>query len=275
MEHKTIRYFRPSGLGGVELLSCPDIGFDFPPHFHQAYCIWLNRSGGERYSQRGFTDTLQPESFSIVAPGQVHANRSLGDSGRNLMTFYVQPGQLDSVLRQMDGASSATLEFQSRFYRDPECVDLLVELFGTLQQSNSDLEMESAFLEVFSLLSRRHAVAKTQDLPVGREKARVRRIIALLQDRLAENVSLAELAECFDCTPFHLIRFFKKESGLTPYAYLLRLRLERARELICQGRPLADAALDAGFADQSHLNRHFKALYGIPPGQFRRQMLHG
>src|SRR6266567_643142 len=143
MEHKTIRYFRPSGLSGVELLSCPDIGFDFPPHFHQAYCIWLNRSGGERYSQRGYTDILQPGSFSIVAPGQVHANRSLGDSGRNLMTFYVQPDQLQSVLRQMDGASSATLEFQSRFYRDAECVDLLVELFGILQQSNSDLEMES------------------------------------------------------------------------------------------------------------------------------------
>lgn len=101
----------------------------------------------------------------------------------------------------------------------------------------------------------------------------MRRVIALFHDQLAENISLNDLAERFDCTPFHLIRFFKKESGLTPYAYLLRLRLERARELISQGRPLVDTALETGFADQSHLTRHFKALYGIPPGEFKRQIL--
>ena len=270
-----IHYFRPFGFNEIELLSCLDVSFNFPAHFHHTYCIWFNRSGGEQYTQRGSTNILQSASFSIVAPGEVHANRTIDYSTRSLMTFYVQPALLQSVIRQLGSITSASVEFKSGFYRDPECLELLARLFGTLQYSTSALEKESALLETFFLLTGRHAVTKTQESAIGNEKTRVRRVIDLLQDRLAEDISLNELAECFNCTPFHLIRFFKKESGLTPYAYLLRLRLERARELICQGRALVDTALETGFADQSHLTRHFKTLYGIPPGVFKRQILSG
>lgn len=273
MKKAGINYFRPAGLRGVELLSCPDAGFDFPPHFHQAYCIWFNTSGGEHYSHRGQTDILQPGRFGIVAPGDVHANRSVGHSARSLMTFYVQNDRLQSIYRQVGAASSAGMEFKSRFYRDPECLESLVRLFATLRNSPAALEQESAFLEVFGLLARRHGLARTTEAAIGYEITRVRGIIDLFRERLAENISLTELARQFACTPYHLIRCFKKECGLTPYAYLLRLRLERARELIRRGRPLVDTALETGFADQSHLTRHFKAHYGISPGEFRRQIL--
>ena len=266
-------YFRPAELDGVELLSCPDAGFDFPPHFHHTYCIWFNPSGGEYYSYRGQSDILQPGCFGIFAPGEVHANRAVGHSARSLMTFYVQHDLLQTLIRQIGTASAAGMEFKSRFYRDPECLALLVRLFATLRNSPDALKKESAFLEVFSLLARRHGLARTQEAVIGNEARRVRGTIDLFQERLAENISLKELASQFTCTPFHLIRCFKKECGLTPYAYLLRLRLERARELIRKGRPLVDAALETGFSDQSHLTRHFKTHYGISPGIFRRQIL--
>ena len=272
MESARIRYFRPAGLSGVELLSCRDAGFAFPHHFHPAYCIWLNVHGGEHYSHRGNTDILQPGEFGIVAPGEVHANRAIDHTRRSLMTFYVQPERLQQIAAQLGGTSAAG-EFRSRFYRDPECLHLLVRLYDCLRHASSVLEKESAFLEVFSLLVRRHAVRSAQEVPVGTEKDRVRRVIEILHERRAQNISLEELARELACTPYHLIRFFKKATGLPPHAYLLHLRLEQARELIRQGSPLAAAALEAGFADQSHLSRHFKALYGITPGAYQRQSL--
>ena len=60
---------------------------------------------------------------------------------------------------------------------------------------------------------------------------------------------------------------------MSPHAYLVRLRLEHAGELIRRGRPLVDAALETGFSDQSHLTRLFKTHYGVTPGEFRRQIL--
>lgn len=273
METPRINYFKPVGLGGVELLSCPDAGFDFPPHFHQDYCIWFNTTGSEQYSRRGHTEILPPGSFGIVAPGDVHANWAVGHSARNLMTIYVQHALLQSVVRQIGTVTTASIEFQSRFYHDPESLKLLVRLFGILRTSLSTLEKESAFLDVFSLLVRRHGLTGTRESLIGNEATRVRGIIDLFRDRLAEDISLKDLARQFACTPYHLIRFFKKECGMSPHAYLVRLRLEHAGELIRRGRPLVDAALETGFSDQSHLTRLFKTHYGVTPGEFRRQIL--
>ncbi len=57
---------------------------------------------------------------------------------------------------------------------------------------------------------------------------------------------------------------------MSPYAYLLHRRLQLAKESIKKKKSLADAAMDAGFADQSHLSRRFKAAYGITLNQYRK-----
>jgi hypothetical protein len=61
MESARVTYFRPKGLDGLGLLTCPDVTYLFPPHFHHAYCIWLNSIGGEHYRHRGTSCILQPE----------------------------------------------------------------------------------------------------------------------------------------------------------------------------------------------------------------------
>lgn len=190
------------------------------------------------------------------------------------MTLYIHPDRLQALGEQVDGRPSFALDFASGFYRDAECLRRLVGLFAGLCHSPSQLEKESAFLEMFSLLAGRHALAKPQDMPAGGEKGRVQRLVELLHARLGERLSLEDLARELACTPFHLIRCFKKAQGLTPFAYLLRLRLEQARALIRRGRPLTAVALETGFSDQSHLTRKFKYFYGITPGEYRRQSLH-
>ena len=143
MEQSKIHYFRPSGLSGIELLSCLDVGFNFPAHFHQAYCIWFNKAGGEQFSQRGITSLLQSASFSIVAPGEVHANRTIDYSARSLMSFYLKPVLLQAVVQQFCTSNSTSVEFKSNFYHDTECLELLTQLFGILRHSESLLEKQN------------------------------------------------------------------------------------------------------------------------------------
>jgi AraC family transcriptional regulator len=71
-------------------------------------------------------------------------------------------------------------------------------------------------------------------------------------------------------SPFHMTRVFKRAMGVAPYQYLLQVRVTQARSLISaggDGRSLAEIATAVGFADQSHLTRHFKRILGITPGQ--------
>ena len=66
------------------------------------------------------------------------------------------------------------------------------------------------------------------------------------------------------------MRHFKAAYGTTPDRYRMLRRLDRARTAIGGGQPLADVAVAAGFADQSHLTRQFKAAYGMTPGRWQR-----
>jgi AraC-like DNA-binding protein len=67
---------------------------------------------------------------------------------------------------------------------------------------------------------------------------------------------------------FALARHFRAAFATSPHRYLLMRRLQRARAMIGAGEALSDAAFATGFADQSHLNRHFKKAYGMTPGQW-------
>jgi AraC-like DNA-binding protein len=90
---------------------------------------------------------------------------------------------------------------------------------------------------------------------------------------MAAPPSLQELADAVGANRFVLLRQFRHRVGLPPHAYVLRLRVDRARSLLARGADIADVAFLLGFSDQSHFSRLFKRVVGIPPGDYRRRVL--
>jgi AraC-like DNA-binding protein len=96
--------------------------------------------------------------------------------------------------------------------------------------------------------------------------AAIRRARELLDDDPAAPVTLTELACASGLSRFQVVRGFSRAFGLTPHAYLIQRRIDLARQLITSGVALSDAAAASGFADQSHMTRHFVRRFGFPPG---------
>lgn len=84
-----------------------------------------------------------------------------------------------------------------------------------------------------------------------------------------EDIGLEELARAAGVDRFRLTRAFKAAFGLAPHAYLVQLRLSRARRLLADGLSPAETAAALGFADQSHLGRWFRRAYGLTPAAYR------
>lgn len=97
---------------------------------------------------------------------------------------------------------------------------------------------------------------------------RLRAARDLLVDRLAENVTLAELAAAAGMDRFHFARQFKAVFGQPPHAYRLHMRLLSAQRALEHGRPVAEVAATSGFFDQSHLHRHFQRWFGLSPVRY-------
>jgi AraC-like DNA-binding protein len=93
----------------------------------------------------------------------------------------------------------------------------------------------------------------------------------LLHERIVDPPSLAELAAEVGTGQFAVLRAFRARFGMPPHAYLNQLRVRRACALLDAGTPAAQVAVAVGFADQSHLSRHFRRVVGVAPGRYQRK----
>ena len=90
--------------------------------------------------------------------------------------------------------------------------------------------------------------------------------------RLGEKITLQDIADAACMSRFHFARLFRHSTGYSPMQYLLLTRLEQAKALLRQGiTPISDIAAAIGFADQSHLTRHFRRAVGMTPLQYARR----
>jgi AraC-like DNA-binding protein len=112
----------------------------------------------------------------------------------------------------------------------------------------------------------RPATASAQDAP-QRTAARVPygTLVRHIRANILRRIVVEELAELAQLSVFQLFRAFRRERSMTPYRFVLEIRVQHAKDWLNAGATIAEAACQAGFADQSHLTRHFKRLTGMTP----------
>lgn len=101
----------------------------------------------------------------------------------------------------------------------------------------------------------------------------IRRALRHIERHFTEALYLDDLAALAGLSVCRFVTVFRRQVGLTPHRFVCRQRVRYARTLLADGVPAAQAALEAGFFDQSHLSRHFKSVYGVTPGRYLREQV--
>jgi AraC-like DNA-binding protein len=131
------------------------------------------------------------------------------------------------------------------------------------------LEKEAAlheFMETFFERNTSDTVSNnTQDIPLLDHLESAKEYI---KQNVRENITVAELAKKASLSEYHFMRVFKHYTGMSPHAYLINQKINLAQKLLLSGAPIIDVALELGFVDQSHLNRHFRPIVTMSPGEF-------
>jgi AraC-like DNA-binding protein len=154
-------------------------------------------------------------------------------------------------------------------FPDPALSSAIVALHDAVADDAPALVQESLLVELIAH-AETHVDRDAEEL--ARDPIAVRRVKELIHDRHGESLTLDMLAEAAGISKFYLVRIFKRETGMPPHAFLNLVRVSRARALLAAGQSSAAVAVEVGFVDQSHLNRHFLRHVGITPGRFQRAL---
>ncbi len=251
----------------------PGSASEVPKQSHEEYqfCLSLDFPGEYRY--RGERHVVPVGSLSVIHPGEVHSSRDPHDreAPATYRVMYVDPAMIARVAAELTAREGISPFFPNPVIFDRGLSRAFLTLHESLDGPATRLEWDSRLLSVLSgLVSRYSEGCPSPMRPAGGERRAVRLVKEYLESSFVENVSLEELSALANLSPFHLARVFSAEVGLPPHAYQTQLRVARARDLILRGWPISKAAQETGFADQSHLTRHFKRLVGVPPGSYAR-----
>jgi len=270
---ETARLTRLSHVHNLELLTATYVTHIFPRHFHETFVIEIVETGVDEFYCRGRNHIANADSIVLINPLEVHTGRSAGKVPLVYRSMYPPVELLLEVAAELEGYNGDLPIFSSNVICDSSLAKYMLQAHYLLEQGGDPLELHSLLLSALSKLILRHAdKCKFYDFkPITNGSAPVRRAKEYLLENFSKNVTLELLAQVSGVSPFHLLRVFRSAFGLPPYEFLVNLRVERAKQLLTIGYPIAQVAFETGFYDQSHLTRHFKHIVGVTPGQYLKK----
>ena len=256
-------------LGGLQSLSAHYVNHYFAPHTHDTFAIGVFERGAARVRCEATPITVGVDDVLAINPGAVHSAGPASAEGWEYRAIYPSLELVDAVMAESGHRGP-------RYFAHPRIADRALaadvrRLMTELGRHRAPLALETLAVDVIHRLwshASRHELRPTA--PRRRTSAGLERARECMDAAPSEAPTLAQLAAEAHMSRYHFIRAFTERYGLTPYAYFLERRVERARRLLDGGERPVDVAMRCGFADQSHMIRHFKRIVGVTPGEYMK-----
>ena len=256
-------------LGGLELIEAVHRRPHFARHAHPTYALGVVRWGANRFRYRGAFHTAAAGTLCTVTPDEAHAVEPAGGAGFAYRCLYPPLALMRRAAESVRGRRIAGTLALPPVIEDPVTARSIEALFDAQEAGAPRLARETKLLALLARVVVRHARAPEPRSLTPPPAVALGRARDYLAAHGSQNVSLTDLAAVSGLDLFALVRGFSRAYGLPPHAWLVQERVRRAQALLRAGLPPAEVAAGVGFADQSHLNRHFKRILGITPGRYR------
>lgn len=248
---------------GLQRLAARFRGHAFDPHRHECYAIGITDGGVQSFRYRGAERASLRGQIMVIHPDEPHDGHAGVPSGFAYRMLYLDP----SLVQRALGGAGAPPFVPDVVADDAETTGILAEAFVDFPAPLEPLAADGIVARLADTLARRGDCERGRARG-PRARARVELARAFLAAECGRAIASSDLEGITGLDRFSLAREFRAVLGTSPHRYLVGRRLDLARTLIISGTGLADAAAAAGFVDQSHLTRHFKARYGVTPGRW-------
>lgn len=260
-------------IDGLEIIESNVHLHNYPGHLHDSLeVIWIQSGSGVVKCRSNVYECHAGEAI-VIGANEIHSGTCIGNEpfsfiGIQLPRTFLER-EFGSKRYLNDGTGTPVpIKVISR----EAASELLSQLLHELTYFN-DRQCSSDCLS--SLISSLFDLATTVNCPTFSKAYRhpvVDHAKSIIREQCVTGVNIHDLADVVRLDVRYLITLFKSGTGLTPHQFQIAIRVELARKLLQQNIPLKEVAVMTGFSDQSHLNRHFKRLYGYSPGIYKHSV---
>jgi AraC-like DNA-binding protein len=251
---------------GIEYFEARLQGHAYQKHRHDTYAICLVTTGVLAFDYRGTSEISTPGQVVVLHPDEVHDGYAATEKEFGYRQLYVEPALIFEAVQTMCSRPCSL-----PFVRTPVILSqgLSAAITTAFEGTREPLAIDSLIVHLAEGLLEADPSCRLVPRPRSLDVAALTRARQYLDAEITRVVYSSELEAVTGLTRYELARQFRVMCGTSPYRYLLRRRLDFARKLLTEGRSLVEVAIEAGFADQAHFSRMFKATFGITPARYR------
>jgi len=259
-------FYRDDALPFFECRYSQNSGKHYKSHIHSTLSIGAIDNSSVCYQVAGENALLTSGSLAIVNPNTIHQCNPIEQCTRSYHMLYIDIAWCFKIQKALFN-TKIFIPCQQILLDDYDLYYQYLQTMSILMNSSFLLEKEQHLID---LIGKIFIKSISQNVTTDNNMSvQVLQLKQQLESHLAQDITLNAIANDLSVNPFTLLRQFKRQVGITPHAYRMNHRIERAKQLLQQGEELSDVSLSCGFFDQSHLNRHFKAITAVTPKEYQ------
>lgn len=238
---------------GITALAASITDFKYKKHAHQEYAVGVTLRGIQHYHlDDGSLQLSHQNGVMLFNPEQAHDGMAHDKDGLDYVMLYIEPQLLLEATEKKD-----IVRFSTPIMYDYRLEQRIVSLSNAILSEKDETLCSELFLSLTDFL-----IQTDFSLKDKKDNALIRKAKDMLHANLERVLKLDEICKELSLSKFQFIRLFKAHTGITPYQYFLNCKIERAKQLIEKNKDVYSAVAQCGFVDLTHLNKHFKGVYG-------------
>ncbi|SES45613.1 AraC family transcriptional regulator [Psychrobacillus sp. OK032] len=237
---------------GITALSASITDFKYKKHAHQEYAIGVTLRGIQHYHLDGSLQLSHQNGVMLFNPEQPHDGMAHNEEGLDYVMLYIDPQLLLEATEKKD-----IVRFSTPIIYDHGIKQRILRLSNAIFSEKDEALCSELLLSLTDILIQTNISTNNK-----KDNALIRKAKDMLHSDLESVLKLDEICKELNISKFQFIRLFKAQTGITPYQYFLNSKIECAKQLIEKNRDVYLAVAECGFVDLTHLNKHFKSVYG-------------
>lgn len=241
----------------INIIEGNEVYHKFDEHFHNSYNIGVLKNGEVIFKIDKMEERVNQEIIYLINPKIIHSIVPVDNSAISYIVINCEEKEFNKIFKNKN------LIFREHFIKDKIKSEKVIKCIERILNKNSfSLEKQEALIEIleeFQIESREEKIVK---------KDNIENAIKYIKANYKKEMNLTYICSLSFLSLFHFIREFKKYVGLSPFEFIIQLRIKEAQRLLLKSNKIAEIAIEAGFYDQSHFTKYFQKYVGISPKKY-------
>lgn len=242
-------------------------------HSHNTVSIGANEDGPTELTCKDTICRLDLGALLLINPFEVHCCNPIKKQARTYHMMFLDPNWCYEIQKHIfNNEVKEFIPFKRTILASPKLYDEYIEVNKFLFSNSFYIEKEERLIMFLSKLFEKEC--SFEESNIDNDNKEVEKIKNFIDENIDANITLLEISNEVNINQYKIIRLFNKTVYLTPHAYLMNAKINRAKELIKDGLSLSEVCYSLNFFDQSHFTKCFKRVVAVTPKQYQDRILH-